>query len=80
MPNGMMNRKIITEAWMVKIWLYSSALNGGASGSASCRRTSSAARPPSRKKMNVLTMYMIPIFLWSGVVSHSPIPRRTVAT
>jgi hypothetical protein len=59
----MMNRKIITEAWMVKIWLYRSPSNGGASGNASCKRTSSAASPPIRKKRNVLTMYMIPIFL-----------------
>ena len=24
-------------------------------------------------------MYMIPIFLWSGVVSHAPMPRRSRA-
>ena len=27
--------------------------------------------PPSRKKLKAVTMYMMPIFLWSTVVSHS---------
>ena len=31
----------------------------------------SAIRPPSRKNVNDVTMYITPIFLWSTVVSHS---------
>src|SRR4030081_346816 len=76
MPNGMMNRKIITVACIVKIWLHSSGSIGGDPGSASWVRTSSAARPPRTKKMKVETMYRMPIFLWSVVVSQAPPPRR----
>src|SRR5438309_11946519 len=79
MPNGMMNRKIITVACMVKIWLYSSGCSGGASGSANCVRTRSAARPPRTKKTKVEMMYRMPIFLWSVVVSQAPTPRRSRA-
>src|SRR4051794_6582796 len=75
----MTNRNSITEAWVVKIWLYISSWKGCDSGSASCTRTRRAARPPNRKKMKVETMYISPIFLWSVVVSQAPMPRRRTA-
>ena len=40
-------------------------------GTPSWRRISSASTPPSTKNTNVVTRYMIPIFLWSVVVSQS---------
>ena len=40
-------------------------------GIASSARTPMASRPARKKKMNELTTYRIPIFLWSVVVSHS---------
>src|SRR3954469_10926269 len=38
-------------------------------------RMSSASTPPTRKKTKAVTMYMIPIFLWSTVVTQSVHPR-----
>src|SRR5579859_3625159 len=37
----------------------------------SWRRISSASMPPSMKNTNVVTRYMIPIFLWSVVTTQS---------
>src|SRR3954451_5460462 len=39
-------------------------------GVASCARIRSASTPPARKKPRLATMYMIPIRLWSTVVSQ----------
>ena len=61
-----------------KLFMTYSGWKGGDSGSASCVRTSSAARPPRTKNRSVETMYRIPIFLWSGVVSQAPTPRRSM--
>src|SRR5438874_10199215 len=65
---------------MVKISLYVSGWNGGASGSASWMRTRRAATPAIRKKTKVEIRYMIPIRLWSVVVSQAPMPRRRMVT
>src|SRR4051794_21209178 len=46
----------------------------------SCRRISSASVPPSRKNTNVRTRYMIPIRLWSVVVTHDVQPVRSRST
>ena len=40
-------------------------------GTPSCTRISSASMPPSPKNTKVVTRYMIPIFLWSVVVTQS---------
>ncbi len=44
-------------------------------GTASWVRMPSASNPASRKKAKAVTMYMIPIFLWSAVVSHPSNPE-----
>src|SRR5437667_7189862 len=62
--------------WMVNTSLYECAERKWLSGWASCVRMSSARTPPTTKKMNELIRYMIPIFLWSVVVSHTRRPRR----
>ncbi len=40
-------------------------------GTLSCSRIISASTPPMQKKTKVRTRYMIPIFLWSVVVTQS---------
>ena len=40
------------------------------SGVISCVRISSAITPPATKNTSEVAMYMIPIRLWSTVVSH----------
>ena len=40
-------------------------------GTLSCSRIISASTPPRQKKTKVRTRYMIPIFLWSVVVTQS---------
>src|SRR5262249_23663942 len=54
-----------------KSWLYSAGSRTVACGTASCRRMSSASSPPIRKKPRQVTMYRMPICLWSTVVTHS---------
>ncbi len=46
-------------------------------GAPSCRRIISASTPPRQKKTNVVTMYMIPIRLWSVVVIQLVQPRAS---
>src|SRR5262245_39670453 len=67
---GITNRKTIVTPCIVKSWLYWSAFSRCWSGRASWLRISSASSPPIRKKANAETPYMIPIFLWSTVVSQ----------
>ena len=68
---GITNRKIIVMACRPNSWLYSSTVTNWRPGAASSVRITSARRPPSRKNLKAVTMYMIPIFLWSTVVIHS---------
>ncbi len=67
---GITNRKTIVSPCIVKIWLYWSAFKTVPFGCASCARIRSASRPPTMKKANAVTPYMIPIFLWSTVVNQ----------
>ena len=49
-------------------------------GAPSCRRMISASTPPRQKNTNVVTMYMIPIRLWSVVVIQLVQPRASRST
>ena len=61
----MTNRKIISDACTenspLKVWLSTNCMPGAASSA----RISIASSPPTRKKKNVVTMYWMPITLWS---------------
>ncbi len=67
---GMTTKKIIVSPCIVKIWLYRSAERTSPSGPASCARISSASLPPTTKKVSDATAYMMPMRLWSTVVSQ----------
>ena len=71
---GTTKRKTIVVPCIVKKELYCCAVRKPVSGVASWVRIPSASKPPVRKKKNVVTRYMTPIFLWSVVVIHSRIP------
>ena len=74
-PNGMMAKKIIVSACIVKSWLNTPALIRVLSASANCRRISNASNPPTRKKLTAETPYKMPMRLWSTVVIqlHTPL-------
>ena len=61
----MMNRKIISDACTEKRPLKVFASTNWRPGAASSARISIAITPPATKKKNVVTMYWIPITLWS---------------
>ena len=60
---GMTTRNTMVTPCMVKTWLYRSADSRLEPGIASCDRINSASDPPTRKKKNAATPYMMPIFL-----------------
>ena len=60
---GMMNRKIISEACTENSPLKVFGSTNWLPGAASSARISIAISPPSVKKMNVVTMYWMPITL-----------------
>ena len=60
---GMMNRKIISDAWTEKRPLNVFASTNCVPGWASSARISIAIRPPATKKKKVVQMYWIPITL-----------------
>ena len=62
---GMMNRKIRSEAWTENRPLNVFASTKCEPGCASCARISIAISPPMSRKKNELTVYWIPITLWS---------------
>src|SRR5918998_2298190 len=62
---GMMNRKIISDAWTLKRPLYVFGSTNCEPGAASSARTSIASRPPISMKKNDVTTYWIPMTLWS---------------
>ena len=70
---GTTNRKIIVVPCIVNSWLYVCGRQQRVVRRASCRRISSASTPPRRKK-TASSRYMIPIFLWSAVVTHDVQP------
>jgi hypothetical protein len=73
-PIGMTTRKIIVMPCIVKIWLYRSAENSFCSGAASWARMSRASTPPTTKKNSAAAPYMMPIFLWSTVLTQARHP------
>jgi hypothetical protein len=72
----MMNTKIITVACIENSSLYVASLTNWSPGWASSARTTSTISPAMKKKTNELIRYMIPIFLWSVVVSQAYRPLR----
>ncbi len=62
---GMMNRKIISEAWTENSPLKVLASTNCEPGCASSARMTIAIRPPAMKKKKVVQMYWIPMTLWS---------------
>src|SRR5215472_2709887 len=63
-------KKIIVTPWAEISWLYVSGPTTLRFGCANCMRTISAKIPPIRNDRKPVVMYMIPISLWSVVVSH----------
>ena len=59
----MTTMKTMVTPCIVKTWLYRSADSSWLPGTDSCRRMSSASTPPTRRKKNDATPYMMPIFL-----------------
>src|SRR6266487_5378312 len=77
---GTTTRKIIVVPWIVKSASYESRRMKCSFGVASCARISSARIPPATKNARLVAMYMIPIRLWSTVVSQLEMrPRETTA-
>ena len=66
----MITRNTIVTPCIVKTWLYKSALRIFPSGLINCVRISRASMPPTPKKISAAKPYMIPIFLWSTVVTQ----------
>src|SRR6478609_529506 len=77
---GTTNRKIIVVPCIVNSSLYVLGSRRVLSAWLSCRRMSSASTPPSMKKTKVRTMYMIPIRLWSVVVTQDVQPVGCATT
>ncbi len=77
---GTTNRKTIVVPCIVKSWLYVCGSRNVLSACDSWSRMSSASTPPSMKKAKVRTRYMIPIRLWSVVVTQLVQPVRSGAT
>ena len=67
---GTTTRKIIVVPWNVITSSYEFFVRMCSFGVASCARMSSAAMPPPPKKKSDVTMYMIPMRLWSTVTSQ----------
>ena len=61
----MMNRKIISEAWTENRPLKVFGSTNCVPGWASSARISMAMSPPATKKNIVVTMYWMPMTLWS---------------
>src|SRR2546428_7760399 len=74
----MMNRKIITVPWVEKRRLYVALSTIDSPGNARFVRISRAITPPRTKNENDVTMYRIPISLWSVVVTQRLTNARTV--
>ena len=61
----MMNRKIRIEAWTENRPLKVDESTNCMPGAASSARISIASNPPTSRKKNEVTVYWIPITLWS---------------
>src|SRR3954467_14268090 len=77
---GTTNRKTIVVPCIVISWLYVCGSSSVLFAWLSCRRISSASVPPSMKNTKVRTRYMIPMRLWSVVVTHDVHPVRSRST
>src|SRR5437879_5172865 len=73
----MMNRKIITVPWVEKRRLYVALSTIDCPGYARFVRIRRAITPPRTKNENDVTMYRIPISLWSVVVTQRLTKART---
>ena len=62
---GITNRKISSVAWTENTPLYCCGVRNCIPGLASWTRISIASRPPTNRKKNDVTVYWIPITLWS---------------
>ena len=62
---GMMKRKMRIDAWTENSALKPSVLTNCIPGRASSARISIASEPPTRRKKNEVTVYWMPITLWS---------------
>ena len=62
---GITKRKISSVAWTENTPLYCSGVRNCIPGLASWARISMASMPPTSRKKNEVTVYWIPITLWS---------------
>ena len=76
---GMIARKTIVVPCIVNSSLNRCAPTRVLSGAASCSRMIRASMPPTRKKMNALVPYRMPIRLWSTVVIQDQRPLGAAA-
>lgn len=72
--SGMIAMKIMVVACMVNRALKVWALTMFRPGRISWRRIMNASKPPTRKKINAVIKYRMPIRLWSTVVTHDQNP------
>ncbi len=68
--SGVANISSMIVPCIVNAWLNCSFEISCVPGRASSARMSSAIRPPIRKNTNEVTRYIVPMVLWSVVVSH----------
>ena len=73
-PIGITTRKIIVTPCIVKTWLYRAAESSFWPGAASWARMARASPPPMAKKNSDAAPYMMPIFLWSTVLTQDRHP------
>ena len=74
--SGVANIRSITVPCMVNSWLNCSGLSTTCRpGDHSSARMTRAIAPPSRKKMNDVMKYRLPMTLWSVVVNHLTMVR-----
>ncbi|GAA5615773.1 hypothetical protein Spla01_06990 [Streptomyces platensis] len=68
--SGVANISSMIVPCIVNAWLNCSFDMIWRPGRASSARMSSAIRPPTQKNANDVTRYIVPMVLWSVVVSH----------
>src|SRR5215470_6218099 len=73
-------KKIMVVPWADTSWLYTSALTTLAFGVLSWSRMTSAKTPPMTNERIPVVMYMMPISLWSVVVSQRLIGFQNVSS
>jgi hypothetical protein len=73
---GTAKRNIIVVPCIVKSWLYRSGPTSVFSGRISCVRITAASSPPAMNIRKAVTMYRLPIDLWSTDVTQPQNPGR----